>query len=465
LSASSATAVVIGGGITGLVAARELARELSRDSNIVLLEASARLGGKILTTELDGAVVEAGPDWFLTRSPAALELCDELGLAREVVSPQGFGTLIWSRGALRRVPAGFVRGLPSSPLALLLSDLLSVPGRLRGMADVVLPGSLSGPDISVGSLIRHRFGNELLERVVDPILAGSRAGRADEMSLAVGAPEIDAAARGGRSLMLGVRKLSSSGPPPFAGLTAGMSALVERLRTELEGVHVRVRVGVAVRSVAAAGSGYRVGLANGDSVEADGVVVAVPAHSAAGIVDGLDSDLARELRSIKWASAAVVSILYPAGAVTPPQAASGFLVPSVERKTLTACAWYTSKWANARPRSGGFVLRCFAGRSADDATAELDDDELCHRIAAEVREATGIAAASEKTSLTRWDRALPQFEVGHLDRTARIERLVERHRGIALAGAGYRGSGLTDCITGGRAAARRVAQEVVQAPR
>jgi protoporphyrinogen/coproporphyrinogen III oxidase len=463
LSASSATAVVVGGGITGLVAARELARELSRDSNIVLLEASDRLGGKILTTELDGAVVEAGPDWFLTRSAAALDLCDELGLTPEVVRPQAFGTLIWSRGALRRVPPGFVRGLPSSPLALLRSDLLSVPGRLRGLADVALRGPLSGPDISIGSLVRRRFGNELLERVVDPVLAGSRAGRADDMSLAVGAPEIDAAARGGRSLMMGLRQLSSSGPPPFAGLTSGMSALVERMRTDLGGVDVRV--GVAVHSVAAAGSRYRVGLANGDSVEADAVVVAVPAHSAAHMLDGFDSDLARELDSIKWASAVVVSLLYPAGAVTPPPAASGFLVPSVEQKTLTACAWYTSKWGNARPRGGGFVLRCFAGRSADDAAAELDDDELCRRIAAEVREATGIAAAPEKTSLTRWERALPQFEVGHLDRTGRIERLVERHRGIALAGAGYRGSGLIDCISGGRAAARHVAREILPADR
>jgi protoporphyrinogen/coproporphyrinogen III oxidase len=463
LSAPSVTAVVVGGGITGLVAARELARELSRDSSIVLLEASGRLGGKILTTELDGAVVEAGPDWFLTRSPAALELCDELGLTTEVVRPQGFGTLIWSRGALRRVPAGFVRGLPSSPLALLRSDLLSVPGRFRGIADVVLPGPLSGPDVSVGSLVRRRLGNELLERVVDPVLAGSRAGRADDMSLAVGAPEIDAAARSARSLILGVRKLATSGPPPFAGLAPGMSALVERLRTELEGVHVRL--GVAVRSVTAAGSRYRVGLGSGETLDADGIVVAVPSHSAAGIVDGLDSDLARELRSFKWASATVASLLYPAGAVTPPPAASGFLVPSVEHKTLTACAWYTSKWANARPRRGGFVLRCFAGRSAGDATAELDDDELCRRITAEVGEATGIAAAPEKTSLTRWDRALPQFEVGHLDRTGRIERLVEKYGGIALAGAGYRGSGLTDCISGGRAAARRVAREVFQAAR
>jgi oxygen-dependent protoporphyrinogen oxidase len=138
-------------------------------------------------------------------------------------------------------------------------------------------------------------------------------------------------------------------------------------------------------------------------------------------------------------------------------------VPSVEQKTLTACAWYTSKWENARPQGGGFVLRCFAGRSADDAAAQLADGELCRRIAAEVREATGIAAAPEKTSLTRWDRALPQFEVGHLDRAGRIERLVERHRGIALAGAGYRGSGLTDCISGGRAAARRVAQGLFHA--
>jgi protoporphyrinogen/coproporphyrinogen III oxidase len=462
LSASSGTAVVVGGGITGLVAARELARVLSPDSTVVLLEASGRLGGKILTTELDGAVVEAGPDWFLTRSPA-VKLCDELGLTPEVVRPQVFGTLIWSRGALRRVPAEFVRGLPSSPLALLRSDLLSLPGRIRGIADAVLPGPLSGPDVSVGSLVRRRFGNELLEGVVDPILAGSRAGRADEMSLAVGAPEIDTAARSNRSLIRGVRKLATSGPPPFAGLTPGMSALVERLGTELRDVHVRL--GVAVRSVSAADSGYRVGLANGEALDADGIVVAVPAHSAAGIVDGLDSDLARALRSIKWASAVVVSLLFPAGAVMPPPAASGFLVPSVEQRTLTACAWYTSKWANARPRRGGFVLRCFAGRSADDAAAELDDDELCHRVAAEVGEATGIAAAPEKMSLTRWDRALPQFEVGHLDRTARIERLVERHTGIALAGAGYRGSGLTDCISGGSAAARRVAQEIFDSAR
>jgi protoporphyrinogen/coproporphyrinogen III oxidase len=452
------TVVVAGGGITGLAAARDLEAALPNSAKIVLVEATGRLGGKIHTTNLGGAVVEAGPDWFLTRSRAALELCRDLGLASEVTAPRVFGTLIWSRGALRRLPSGLVRGFPSSPTALLRLDLLSIPGRLRALGDLALPGPLSGRDVSVGSLVRRRFGAELLERAVDPVLAGSRAGRADEMSLAAGAPEIDAVARSSRSVTLGLRHLTQSGAPPFAGLTPGMSAIVDGLRGALR--RTDIRLGAGVDRLSSSPPGYRVALTSGDVIDADGVVVAVPADAAARIVEHVDAELTKALRAIDWASAAVLSLLYPPGAVTPPRDASGFLVPSAERKTLTACAWYSAKWTNARPPDGRFIMRCFAGRAADDPAAELDDDELRRAIVKEIAEATGIHAAPVDHTLTRWQRALPQFAVGHLELVERIERLARSHAGLAFAGAGYRGSGLTDCIEGSRRAAHRVVEEI-----
>jgi oxygen-dependent protoporphyrinogen oxidase len=453
------TFAVVGGGITGLVAARELIRGSPR-SPVVLFEAADHLGGKIRTESVDGAVIEAGPDWFLTRRPEAVRLCEELGL--DLVAPAVAGASIWTRGQIRRVPDGFVRGVPTSFRGILRSGVVSRRGAVRALADLVLPGPLEGPDVSIGALVRKRMGSEVLDRLVDPILAASRAGRADELSLSAAAADIDEVARSQRSLMRGLRAAEphddDPGTPAFVGVAGGMQRLVDGLASGSPGVDIRLRT--RVEELSRADGDVVVRTADGADIRASGVVLAVPAHSAASLVADVSPDAARELRAIRYASAAVIALWYPPGGRHPDVAGSGFLVPSVEGTTLTACAWYSDKWPQARPNEGGHVLRGFVGRATDDPAIRFDDDELVARVTNEIGDATGLRARPRASRVWRWDESLPQYAVGHLERMDRIERALERHPQIALAGAGYRGSGLPDCIKQGRDAAARVAASV-----
>jgi protoporphyrinogen/coproporphyrinogen III oxidase len=449
----TAPTIVAGGGITGLVAARTLARIAPSGARVVLLEATDRLGGKIQTHRWNGAAIEAGPDWFLSDNDVVPSLCRELGLGHELVEPVTSGAMIWSRGRLEPLPAGFVRGVPASLPGLLRCPLLSPRGRLRGLGDLLLSGPLRGPDISVGELVRRRFGHEVLERLVDPILAASRSGSADELSLAAATPEIDDAARRSRSVLVALRNAARS-RPTFRGLARGMDSLVDALVTGLG--PVEVVVGTRLVAVERRDHGFKLTLDNG-SVDADAVVLAVPAPSAAGALRSLDPRLAAEVDGIRYTSAAVVSFVYPPGSVRPPSGRSGFLVPSDDGRLITAAGWYSAKWANAGPRDGSFVIRCFAGRSPDDPLLRLSDDVLETRMAHEFALASGVEAVHERAFVSRWPEALPVYNVGHVERVARIEKLARRHRGLALAGAGYRGSGLPDCIAAGRAAAEQIA--------
>lgn len=450
--------VVVGAGITGLAAARILDQA---GLEVVVLEAARRAGGKIRTLDIDGAAVDAGPDWFLTTNPAALNLCRELRLTDDLVRPATTGAHIWRGGRLVPFPSGFVRGVPASPGALLKCRSLTPAARVRGLADLVLPGPLSGPDVSVEELVRRRFGSQVLERIADPMLAASRSGRTGELGLAAAAPEIDAAARSSRSVMRGLTGMQ--GPPgthPFVGLSGGMERLVERLTASLK--HTNIRCGEPVRAIRSFNGRYDVATEN-ETVAADAVVVALPAHAARHVLAPIDNSLAEALARIRYSSTAVVSFLYPAGSVPAPPGASGWLVPSSEEGLLTACAWYSRKWAHARPKGGGAVMRCFAGRSENDPALTLDDSELCTRLAAEIARVTGTPQKPIDARVTRWDQALPLYSVGHFDVVTDIEAAAARHAGLELAGAGYRGSGLPDCITQGEAAARRALAAVERA--
>jgi oxygen-dependent protoporphyrinogen oxidase len=447
---------VVGGGIAGLVAARELG---AAGAPVVLFEASERLGGKIRTDALEGLRVEAGPDSFVAREPAAKNLSVDLALGEELVEPAAFGAHVWIGGRLRPIPPSFVLGLPTDPLGLLRSRLLTPVGMLRALGDLVLPGRLRGPDVSVGSLVRRRFGSEVLDRLVDPILAGTRAGRADDMSLAAAAPPIDAAARRGRSVLVGLLRErraagGESGPPSFLGLRSGMERLVERLGAELSGT-VDLRTATEVEGVATSDGFYRLQHSGGEE-DARAVVVATPAYAAARLLASLSPEASRELGSIPYASVGIVNLLYPPEAVRLPRAGSGILVPSSEGRLLAGCTWTSRKWPHLAPPDGGSLIRCFVGRGGEEPSLELEDAGLVERLHGELVAALGLRAAPRAWRVTRWVRGIPQYAVGHSDRMDLVEAALARWPGIALAGAAYRGSGLTECIAQGQAAARRV---------
>jgi oxygen-dependent protoporphyrinogen oxidase len=445
----------MGGGIAGLAAARELAR--AAGTRVVLFEASERLGGKIRTGALEGLQVEEGPDSFVAHDPAARRLCEELGLGDELVEPAAFGAHVWLGDELRPIPVGFVLGVPGDPLGVVSSRILSVRGTLRALGDLVLPGRLQGPDVSVGELVRRRFGPEVLDRLVDPILAGTRAGSADDMSLAAAAPQIDAVARAHRSITLGLvrdrRAGQGGGAPPFLGLRSGMERLVERLRDELA-ESIDIRTATPVEGIAVGNGSYRLQHRGGETA-ADGVVIAAPAFAAAEALAGLSPEAAGELAAIDYASVGIVNLLYPPRGVRTPSHGSGILVPSSERRLLAGCTWTDRKWPHLAPPDGGTLIRCFVGRGGDEPALDLPDDELARRAAAELAAAMKLSVAPLAWRVTRWRRAIPQYAVGHNERMDLVESALARWPGLALAGSAYRGSGLADCIIQGQSAARR----------
>jgi protoporphyrinogen/coproporphyrinogen III oxidase len=446
--------VVVGGGIAGLAAAHRL----KDHTDVVLVEAAGHLGGKFGTTEVDGVTFESGPDSFVAREPHVKDLATAVGLGDELVPPAIFGAHVWIDGKLKRVPADFVFGMPTSPLAALRSGLLSPRGAARAAADLVLPGPLKGPDISIAEFVRRRFGSEVLDRLVDPLLAGTRAGLASEISLAAAVPQIDELARRHRSLAMGLARSKRagakvSGPPPFLAPRAGMRSLIEALTNDFA---TRFRTGAVAQRIELREAGYRVRLRDGAPVDGDALILAVPAFVAAGLLAELNPLAASELGGIDYASVATACFIWPPGSVDVPPDASGLLVPSNQGRTLAGATWFSQKWPHLGGSDGRVVVKAFAGRAAGDGELHEDDDRLLAALLDDLGAAIAVRARPLVARLVRWPRALPLYAVGHLDRIERIEGALRSSPGVHLAGAAYRGTGISDAVKSAQIAAERV---------
>ncbi len=453
VSAGPRSVAIVGGGITGLATAYLLAKHSDPPTEISLFEAGARFGGKIRTVDFAGGHIEAGPDSFVAREPWVEDLCRELGLSGALVEPAVFGAAVWVDRRLRRFPAASVWGLPATPVAALGAEALSPRGKVRALGDLVLPGTLRGPDVSVRDLVERRFGREVLNRLVDPLLAGTKAGSVDDTSLAAALPQIDSLARGNRSIMRAARRARRGSLPRFLSLAGGMQRLVEAL-TEALAARVDLRADAPVTRLNLAGDRYELVLGNGELVEADAVALCAPAPATAALLEDVAPDAADVLREIDYAPVASIALRYPVGAFEVPEGTSGVLVPRTEPATISACTWWSTKWPNAG-KGGGLVVRCFVGRTTADHIPTRDDD-LIAACVADIRGITGTAADPTDSSITRWPDGLPHYRVGHLERLAAVTKSLPRDPPLALAGAGYRGSGLTDCVAQARVAARQL---------
>ena len=477
------TVVVVGGGIAGLAAAWELTQG-APPCRVVLVERADRLGGKITTSPFAGIEVDGGPDSFLARVPAAAALAREVGLADDLVAPGTGQAYLWTRGSLRALPDGLVLGLPTDPRALARSKVLSRRAAARAALDLVLPGSPAGEgqDVSVGSLVRRRMGRSVQMGLVDPLLGGINAGHTDDLSAAVAAPQILAAARRDRSLIRGLRASGTGGTASgavtggavtgggggetgaagtagavFLTVRGGLGRLVDALRAGIEAAGAEIVTGDGVDALTRDGGGWTVRLESGPTgsgraIPAAAVVVAVPAAAGARMLEALSPAAAGTLASISTASVALAVLSYSSSAVAGPLRGSGFLVPRGERRLLTACSWVGAKWPHlAQPDR--IMVRASTGRVDDDRPAHLDDYELINRVHTELQEAMDLRGRPLDGVVHRWPDAFPQFAVGHLDRITRAEeRLAVDAPGVTLAGAALRGVGLATCIAGGRAA-------------
>lgn len=457
--------VVVGGGIAGLAVAYELTR---RGVPFTLLEERHRLGGVILSEEVDGFVLDAGPDSLLVQKPEGIRLCQELGLGDRLVStlpPRN--AFIQRAGRLHALPAASVLGIPTAWGPFVRTSLFSWPAKARMALETCIPASRDDHDESIGSFMRRRFGSEATEYLAEPLLAGIHAGDVDRLSVRALFPRFADTERAHGSLLRAFRRSASTGHPTetggpspaasaggaFRSLPGGLSELVRALVAALPAASLRT--GCRVTAVSRDGSRYRVTTEAGEPIEGDSVVLACPAYATARLVRGLDPRLADACGAIRYASAATVSMAFRRGDIGHALNGSGFVVPRVEGTGILAASWLSSKWPHRAPE-GFALMRTFLGGARDPEALSLSDADMIDRSLRALTPLLGITAAPLFTRVYRWEHANAQHEVGHLARVGAIDRLLDAHPGLFLTGSGYRGVGIPDCIADGRATARQV---------
>jgi protoporphyrinogen/coproporphyrinogen III oxidase len=460
--------VVVGGGIAGLAAAFFLrqASPTGARSAVTVLEASPVVGGKLRLGEVGGIYLDLGAEALLARRPEAVELIQAVGLGDEVIHPHTTAAAIWSHGELHPIPAGQVMGVPADITAIVGSGLLSRAGAARLPLDHVLPRTRIDEDTSAGAYVSSRLGREVVDRLVEPILGGVYAGRADMLSFSATMPDLAAAARERRSLIEAARHVRSTAVqtgngPVFIGLPGGVGRLAVAVA---EASGAEIRTGVTVRALRRTPAGWvlTAGSARApEAITADAVVIAVPARPAARLLDAELPAVAAELASIDYASVALVTLAYPHAAFGGVRTGSGFLVPPIEGRIAKGVTFSSEKWqwvAAAEP--GTIVVRVSIGRYGEEQDLQRDDAELVKLAAGELRELAGVRGTPADASVTRWGGGLPQYAVGHLGRVRRIRDGVAAVPGLVLCGAAYDGVGVPACIATARLAAESVINEL-----
>ncbi len=446
--------VIIGGGITGLATAYYLQRATRGSLKVTLIESSQRLGGKIATAREGGFIVEGGPDSFLARKTATLDLCRALGLGDQLQPARSgkHSTFVWSGRRLHALPMGV------GPM--LKSELISWPGKLRMGAEMVIPARRASGDESVGSFMRRRFGNEMLTKLAGPLMGGIYAADPERLSLESTFPFLPAMEKKYGSVLRGwMKQRGRSGKGErsmFMTLRGGLLQLTEALATAI-GPEAILR-GARVAAVLPYRGRYEVILESGTSIDADDVVFATPAHVTAGLVAYIDAELAERLRAIRYVSTATVSLGFREQDLPRAEGLNGFgfVVPRTENRRINACTWSSTKFEGRAP-TGHVLLRVFVGGAGAEAFAERPDEAMVALAREEVDAATGIGAEPMLARVYRWEKGNPQYEVGHRARVAEIESLAAAHRGLYLAGAAFHGAGIPDCIENAQAVVRQLA--------
>ena len=454
------TALVVGGGITGLTAAYALGRA---GIQTTLVEASDRLGGKVRTERVDGFLVESGPDSVISYRPAALELARELGLGDAIIRPtEPRMVQIRSRGRFVQLPDGMGLVLPTRLGPFIATDMFSPLEKLRIGLDLLLPRDGLDCDISVGAFLRRRLGGVLVDRLAGPLLGGVYGTPIDELSLLAVVPQLREAERRHRSLLLAslasgrVAKLAGGGSP-FVSLARGMGQLTGGLVEAMERSRwVEVRTKSPVVALERRVGGFDVRLADGELLRPEAVVLASPGPITAGLLDEIVPAAGAHIRSIPHGSTAVVSLGYRLDQFPEPPTGHGFLVAAGESLAIDACTMSSLKWAGRAP-DGTVLLRVFIG-SRSPGVLTGSDAEIVAVAERDLTLAMGLRGAPMMTRVARSIGQMPHYTVGHLERVAGADTALAGLPNLIIAGAAFRGVGLPDCIAQGRAAATRVGE-------
>lgn len=451
---------VLGGGITGLAAALRL-EEAGADWR--LYEAAPRLGGVLETVASAGYLIERSADSFLTREPEALDLCRRLGLEGELLptDPARRRALVVRRGRVARVPEGFVLMAPRRAWPVLASPILSLAGKARLLAEPFVPRRADPSDESVASFARRRLGRETFERLVQPLVAGIYTADPERLSMAATMPQFVADERSHGSVLraaMSVRNRSERSESGaryglFVAPRLGMQQLVSAVAAQLPAD--RLRTGAAVRALRRGpGRGWLAEIERERPEPFDEVVVTLPASAAAAVLRDVSAELADALASIEYAGCSVVVLGVAEAQITRPVDGFGFVVPRVEGRRAIAASFSSYKFPGRAPR-GRTLVRVFVGGALQPELADLDDARLVAVAREELADLVGLVGEPDLSLVARWPERMPQYQVGHLDRVARIEALAAT-AGIELAGAPYRGVGVPQCIRSADAAVARV---------
>ncbi len=453
--------IIIGGGITGLAAAyflKKKSQACGMRLRYTLLERGKVLGGKIISQQADGFLVEGGPDCFLTRKPWALALCRELGLEDDLLgtNEERRRVFVLSGGRLHPLPEGVMLIVPTRFLPFATSRLISIPGKLRMGMDLVIPRRRENGDEPLGSFVCRRLGKEALDKIAEPLLSGIHVSDPNRLSLKSSFPRLmDVEQKYGSLIrgMLAARRMmakSSNGSRPalpmFMTLRGGMQQLVDTLAGELDAGAVHTDNAVtSLESLNAGGSPYVVRTQDGQTLQADAAILTTPSDVSSWLLAGLDTTLANELAEIRFVSTAVVSLGFRPSEQLPPLNGFGFIIAKAEGRRITACTWSSTKFDYRAPEAHQLV-RCFVGGPGREEMVDLDDGTLVQVVREELGDIMGLRAEPDLVRIFRWHKVNPQYDLGHLDRVNQMRVQTQAHGGLFLAGSSYDGVGVPDCV-------------------
>jgi len=459
--------VVIGGGITGLTTAYYLQKAIADKElpiEVTLLEASHKLGGKFQTVYQDGFVIERGPDSFLERKTSAAELVREVGLGDDLVKNTAGKSYVLVKEQLHPMPKGAVMGIPTKISPFMTTGLFSVQGKMRAACDFILPRSNKNEDQSLGHFFRRRLGDEVVENLIEPLLSGIYAGDIDQLSLMSTFPQFYKVEREHRSLILGMKKttpqapknqLSSKNQGIFLTLKNGLQSLIDAIEEKL--ANCTIMKGVQVTSLERQfDSTYELTLNNGEVLHADSVVMALPHLAIAEILQ--EKEYISSLKNMPATTVATVAMAFDEKDAENTINGTGFVVSRNSDYTITACTWTHKKWPHTTPK-GKVLLRSYVGRAGEETVVDLSDAEIEKIVLEDLKKTMNIEAKPQFTIITRWEKAMPQYTVGHKQRVEQMkENLIEDMPGVFMTGSSFEGIGIPDCIDQGKKAVHDILQ-------
>ena len=464
---------IIGGGISGLSAAfyLEKARAAGADLEYTLFESGQRLGGSMYSDRVEGCLVEAGPDSFLTEKPWAISLCKELGIADQLIGSNDAErkTYIAVNGRLVVMPDGLMFMVPTQLVPTALSPLFSWSTKLRMARELLHPPRPMQTDETVAELVERHFGAEVVDRLADPLLSGVYGGDAAKLSARAVLPRfVEMEEKYGslsRAMLAAHKKMMAArkepAPPLFTSLQDGMQQMVDAVAARLDPESIRLRTHVLRVYPEDSSSSWRVSVEMNGEERFDAVLIATPANVAGALLDGVDRGLARNLLDITYSSSVTVTLGYYIDQLATLPPGFGFLVPRSEGTRMLACTFVHNKFPHRAPEGKG-ILRCFLGGARDEAVLSLTDDEMLETVHRELKDILKLDARPIFARVYRWRGAMAQYEPGHIARVQRIEKRVSEIPGLALAGNAYHGIGVPDCIRSGMEAANSLAQVPVE---